>query len=231
MAGVFERMYNTLVNTRSYDPHCISYIQCEFDIYKLHIWELFVCTTAYMLHNGMYKAIHDLLYHTYFLNSDPMGTQLLEKSYTALRFWSEMLEEIIKPKLSGDLPRKYTLTGHLICTEREYFPIFTADAIANADLFLYQVYNGMDLECFQYDYAWFPSMYIYAKQSSSIWKRVKSRRFCIEIAKLFGVETIKELKDRLSKCVHDSDIHYNLGGPSAPAIMDIIDIGEIGVLP
>lgn len=57
-----------------------------------------------------------------------------------------MLEENIKPTLGGDLSRKYTLMGHFVCTERVFLPIYSGRAMANADLFLYQVYNGLKLD-------------------------------------------------------------------------------------
>lgn len=38
---------------------------------------------------------------------------------------------------------KYTLVGNIICSQREKFPIYTAEAIAEADLFLYQIVMPM----------------------------------------------------------------------------------------
>lgn len=38
------------------------------------------------------------------------------------------------------MKNKYTLMGDTICNKREKLPIFTSEDIAEADLFLYQVY-------------------------------------------------------------------------------------------
>lgn len=52
--------------------------------------------------------------------------------------------------------RKYTLAGHLLCTEREYLPIYTGRKMAEADLFLYQVNNGLPAPVVTLsEYSWF----------------------------------------------------------------------------
>ena len=101
----------------------MSYGENEFDLFRLHVWELFVCTVAFMLHFGLYTDIHELLSHTYFLRMSGLGSEKKPCSYEMLRFHSEMMEENIKSTMEGDLPRKYTFIGHFICSEWEYRPI------------------------------------------------------------------------------------------------------------
>ena len=142
-----------------------------------------------------------------------------------------MMEDIIKPTLDG-LSNKYTLTGHYLCKEREYKPIYSGKAMANADLFLYQVYNGLNLEKLSERGIWFPRLYVYADQYDSIWLMLKSKRFCNKIFPLFGVNSIDELKERIEKCVYDKDCHYsNSWSSSASAILSWIKLDEVAVLP
>ena len=69
---------------------------------------------------------------------------------------------------------KYTLVGYAVCNQREKLPIYTAETIAEADLFLYQVCNAYDLpknERIWYGTCWFPTCYVYVKNKGLEWER------------------------------------------------------------
>lgn len=231
MADEFETMYNTLYNVDTFNPGASSCTYDEFDLFKLHIWELFVCTTTYMLHFDMYKDIHELLLHTYFLKTSPLGNEFRPYDYTNFRFYSKMIEERVKPQLPEPLSNKYTLTGHYIVSERAYMPIYTPKAMANADLFLYQVYNGLNLEQLMGWGAWFPTLYIYADQNHSIWQKLCSKRFCEKVMPLFGVETVKDLQKAISKCVPERDYRYQGTWHGASSILTWIKLEDMATLP
>ncbi|MBO6297611.1 MAG: TIR domain-containing protein [Lachnospiraceae bacterium] len=231
MADEFERIYNTLYDVHTFDPESFSCGYNEFDLFRIHIWELFICTVTYMLHYEMYADIHDLLVHTYFLRTSPLGNEKRPFSYEMLRFHSKMIEEEIKHSLPDELARKYTLTGHYIVNDHEYLPIYSGKAMANADLFLYQAYNALELDELTEYGPWFPTLYIYADEYDSMWKRLASKKFCEKIMPVFGVKSIDDLKKRISKCVYDKDYHYRgawLG--AASAIQTWIKIEQIATL-
>lgn len=233
VADEFERLYNALYDVTTFEPGKSSCSYDDFDLFRLHIWELFVCTITYMLHFDMYHDIHALLVHTYFLRVSPLGSETRPYSYAKLRFYSKMMEERIKPRLSGGLANKFTLTGHYMVSDREYMPIYSAKALANADLFLYQVYNGMGLYDITSEWgAWFPTLYIYADQYDSIWKKLVSKRFCKKIMPLFGVETIEELKVIISKCIPDRAYRYESAWPGcATSILTWVKLDAVATLP
>lgn len=232
MADTFEKMYNTLYNVETFEPNACSCGCDDFDLFRVHVWELFVCTTTYFLHNEAYKSLNELLVHTYFLRTSPLGSETKPLSYERFRFHSKMIEEQIKPTLEAGLKNKFTLTGHYLCMEREYLPVYTGKKIAEADLFLYQIYDGLDLQGLTKTYAWFPTCYIYAEQYTSMWQRLKSKRYCEKIEPLFGVSTIGELIERLNKCKMDWNIRYSGGfADPAPVIMSYIKVDEIATLP
>lgn len=232
MADEFERLYNAFYNAYTFEPKTMSCGENEFDLFRIHIWELFVCTITYMLHFELYGDIYDLLVHTYFLRISKFGSEKRPFCYEWFRFHSKMLEEYIKPTLAGDLPRKFTLTGHYVCTEREYMPIYSGRAMANADLFLYQVYNGLGLDGLTQWGPWFPTLYVYAEENDSMWKRLSSKRFCEKIMPVFGVKTIDELKERIAKCTYDREYHYSSAWRgAASAILTWIRIDEVATLP
>lgn len=232
LADTFEKMYNTLYSIETFVPGASSCSYEQFDIFRLHIWELFVCTTTYLLHIEAYKDINRLLVHTYFLRTSPLGSEVRPYSYEKIRFRSHMMEDLIKPQMPKGLNNKYTLVGHYLCNEREYLPIYSGKKIAEADLFLYQVYDGLDIEELRESFCWFPTCYIYAEEYNSMWKKLISRRFCEKIMPVFGVSTIEQLKERISKCVPNRDARYSSGfAMPASAILNWIKIDEIATLP
>lgn len=232
MADTFEKMYNTLYNAEFYEPGTSQSGYNSFDIFRVHIWELFICTTTYLLHNEDYKSINELLVHTYYLRTSPLMNEVKPASYEKLRFYSKVMEERIKPQMPGNLSRMYTLTGNYLCTERAYLPIFSGKRIAEADLFLYQVYNGLNLGMLTEYGPWFPTCYIYAEEFDSMWKKLESKRFCEKIMLVFGVDTIEKLKERLIQCVPDREMRYSSGHVMpASAIMDWVKIEDIARLP
>lgn len=231
MAESFERLQNTLFNIKTYNPSGSSCGDLEFDIFRTHIWELFVCTVAFMLHYELYQDIHSLLVHTFFLRRSGLGTERTPICYEGFRFHSDMIEQVIKPTMEGDLPRKYTLQGHLVVTEREYLPIYSAKAIANADLFLYQVYNALNEKNSAWFYPWFPQLYIYADTTDTIWKKLVSKQYCEKLFPLFGVSSIDDLKISIAKCTRDRNICYHdVFSNPATAILDIVKLEDIATL-
>ena len=133
--------------------------------------------------------------------------------------------------MPGELCRKFTLTGHFLCTEREFLPVYTKKRIAEADLFLYQVYNGLDLDQLTKDFGWFPICYVYSEEHNSMWKKLKSKNFCEKIMPIFGVKSIDELKKKIEKCLSDNMMRYRESGYAATAILDWVKIEEIAALP
>ena len=232
MADEFERMFNAFYNAYTFEEQPRSCGEDEFDLFKVHLWELFVGTVTYMLHFELYNDIHELLVHTYFLRTSGLGEGRRPFSYAKFRFHSRMIEERIKPTLSSPLNRKYSLIGHYVCKEREYMPMYSGRAMANADLFLYQVFNGLELDELRDWYCtWFPMLYVYADEYDSIWKKLKSTQFCKKIMLVFGVKTIDDLKKRIANCEQDNKVHYSAGYPPAPAILTIVSLDEIATLP
>lgn len=231
IADEFENLYNSLYNLETFRPAEHSCSNSDFDLFLVHVWELFVCTITYMLHFDMYKDINKLLRHTYFLRSSQLVSETRPCNYTYFRYYSEMLEDRIKPNLPDNLSRKYTLTGHYLVSERAYMPIYTPKSIANADLFLYQVYKGFNIDTLIGNDAWFPTLYVYADMHDSMWKRLCSKAFCEKVMPVFGVTTINDLKEVISKCGGENKFGYTGTYRKASSILDWIDIENIASLP
>ena len=76
----------------------------------------------------------------------------------------------------------------------------------------------------------FPTCYVYAQNKSLEWERMKSRRYCEKMEVLFGVDCIEKLKEKIEKCVYDSQMRYSGGWGAAPAILSCIKVEDIGTL-
>lgn len=231
LTDFFERMYNQLTCIKTFEHNTFSASGDEVDVFKNLIWELFICVTTFMRHIKDYSSINVMLTHTYFLEASVFGGTVQQNNYTAFRYHSRMIEDYYK--LNTEMKNKFTLRGDVICSQREKLPIYTKEALAEADLFLYQVCNAYELaECensWREPY-WFPTLYVYAKNSPIEWKKMKSRQFCKKMMTLFGVNNIEELKGVVGKCVYDSKMRYSGGWDAAPAILNSIKVEEIGML-
>lgn len=230
LASIVEEIYNELTNLKNFTQQNSGY-ESDIDLFKIHIWELFICIVTYMRHVEDYEALHTLLTYTYFLNDGLFGGSSKMKIYTEFRHHSRMIEEGYKP--STEQKNKYTLLGDVICNQREYLPIFSKKALANADLFLYQICMAFDFPKDKDSWFrdnWFPTFYVYATGNDIGWERMKSKRYCKKIQVLLGCQTIEEMKERVKKCEHNRDMRYNGSFDSAPSILDYIELDSIGTL-
>ena len=229
LAGAFERIYNTLSHLHFFMPQANGCYDSSFDIFKLHVWELFLSSITYLLYHEMFSDIHDLLVHTYFLRRSPLSDETLPRSYGAFWFNTYTLEASIK-KYVPDLKTQITPIGHVVCIERESHPVYTRRAIADTDLFLFQIFDGLELGIAD-SHSWFPLCYIYSNIENSIWQKLISRNFCEKIFCLFSVQSIDNLKQKISKCrSKPASVFDNVRIP-APPIRHFIDIQDIGTLP
>lgn len=231
LTDFFETMYNQLTCVRTFEPNTYSASEDDMDVFKNLIWELFICVIAFMRHRKDYLAINTMVMHTYFLETSIFGGAVKQNNYTAFRHHSRVVEDRYKP--TTNMKDRFTLMGDTICHQREKLPIFTCEAIAEADLFLYQVCNAYELaedENSWHEPYWFPSFYIYANSVPMEWQKMKSRQYCQKMMVLFGVSTIEALKDVVGKCVYDHRMIYPGGFDAAPAILNCIKVDEIGTL-
>ena len=76
ITALLECLYNALHTQRKSDQGIVS-----VELYDFMIWELFICTTALLLHLEKYGELHDILVHTYFLNRDNYNDYVEASNY------------------------------------------------------------------------------------------------------------------------------------------------------
>ena len=231
LAEIFESMYNQLTCIKTFEPNACSASDSDLDVFKNHMWELFICVITFMRHIKDYKAINVMLTYTYFLETSIFGGVIKQNNYTAFRHHSRVIEDCYKPKT--EMKNKFTLMGDVICNQREKLPIYTREAIAEADLFLYQVCNAYDLaenEQSWHGTYWFPTFYVYVQSMPIEWGKMKSRRYCEKMMVLFGVDSLNSLKVAVGKCTFDDKMKYSGSWDAAPAILNCINVEDIGTL-
>ena len=224
-----EKFHNSLTCARAFNPDAMSARDNDYDVFKIVIWELFICIVAYFRHIQDYKTINKLLQNTYFLTRSVLDDTLVATNYCKFRHYSHLVEGVYKSNTEHS--NKFTLLGHTICTEREKLPIFTKELMAETDLFLYQVCKGFDLTKDKDDWRdpeWFPTLYVYTHKCPIEWKKIVSKKFCEKMMLLFDVDTIDNLKERLASCEHEREMRYSGSFDSAMNILDYIKIEDIG---
>ena len=222
LAGIFERLHNELHDTGGRS----SYRTSDFELYEFMIWELFITTTAILLHYEKYADIRSLLTHTYFLKQNAFDISL--ESHTFLMFGANFstIEGVCKPKSSE--PRRYTMAGDMLI-HRERKPMLTKEAISNADIFLYQMSLTLQIEENRRGY-WFPTTYVYHSEVQPMWQRLKSKAYCNTMLPLFGAENIDEMKQLINAVDCNPGMCYRLCFEYAPVIKNSIEVNEIGSL-
>ena len=229
IGDAFERMHNTLTTATGFEPNATHACESDYEIYNIHVWELFICVTAYLRHLQNYKSIYELLNRTYFLTPSCLDSVVRPVNYCSFYFYSELIERQYKPTTEDK--DRFTLSGHTLCTEREKKPIYTGEALAEADVFLYQVTNAYQFtedRTVYWDPYWFPACYVYAKTWPIEWTKIKSRKYCEKMFELFGVNSIDTLKEKLKNCIAERDMQYTGSFRSVPAILACVKLEEIG---
>lgn len=232
LAESFEMLYNQLTCIRTFEPYAGSACYYDLAVFKIHVWELFICVIAFMRHLKDYAAINMMLTYTYFLNSDVLGNDVKPSNYMA--FWDSgcVIDEYYESK--AEMKDKFTLIGDTIFNQREKLPIYTGKAIAEADLFLYQVCKAYDLARDERSWQrrnWFPVFYVYVRGNPIEWNKMKSRQYCEKMMVLFGVDSLDDLKTVIKRCTYDNRMKYPHDiWNAAPAILSYIKAEEIGSL-
>ena len=222
VAPLFEKLYNELHDIKGKR----SYRDSDFDLINFIIWELFIDTTALLLHYERYLDIHDLLVRPYFLRCDHFNETVDTYGYYKFRTYSNTIEEVCKPKSSS--PNRFTMAGDMIiCREKK--PILTKETISNADIVLYQLGTILNIPTNGGwgDY-WFPTTYIYHPTKQLVWQKLKSKSHCKKIAPLFEVDSIDKLKEAIKSSPTERDMRYPNAFEYAPNILYSIKIEEIG---
>lgn len=232
LTDFFENANNALISKDTFNQDSNSWVENSFEIYRIFLWELFICVTAFLLSKEDYKALNRLLTNTYFVKKHSYTSEETA-DYTVFRHHSQAVEDVYKPHTESK--QKYTMLGDCICNQREKKPLYTKKTIAEADLFLYQVYSTLDIKISAtsgWRSYWFPTLYVYTDPYNrmGIWSRLRSKRFAQKMCELIGVESIEELKKRVENCKTDRDMRYNNSFDFAPAITAYIKPEEIATL-
>ncbi len=224
ITSLFEKMYNTIWDY-SLTPECDE--NMSQDLRRFILWELFITTTAVLLHYEQYGDLYKILSHTYFLQ-DSHYTSIEPKHYSM--FWKNLETlEALKRETKSNL---ITMQGEIL-VNRKHLPILTKESISNADLVLYQLGQIIlsDEEDVRHNY-WFPIAYVYHDDKPQpIWIRLSSAEYCKKIMPLFDSSSIDELRQKITLSVNDSSFRYSHDVfECAPGIVRWIAPSKIGTL-
>ena len=95
LADEFEQLYNSLYSIETFKPGASSCGYEEFDLFRIHVWELFVCATAFMLLNEMYNDLHEVNYTCGIISGDIFYNLLYYRFITSIeKWWLSLYEKI-----------------------------------------------------------------------------------------------------------------------------------------
>lgn len=227
LGDFFERAYNGvyIYITEGRNQWC----EQEFEFGRFMIWEIFICSTAILLHRENYGDLFGMLNRTYFLREYPTDRHHKPCSFTQFMSANSYIEDRIKPKSKE--PRLFTLAGDIV-VKREKQPIITQQTMASADVVLYQLSRIYDFV--RDNWHWFPILYPYIRSqysSQQIWSQMISRRHCEKLFPLFGVTQLSQLIEQIQKNEYDNSMRYNGYHSVVPPILHSIELEKIGTLP
>lgn len=220
LSELFERLYNEL-----HDAGGRAWNESDFELYDFMIWELFICATAVLLHYERFTELRKLLVHPYFLRRSYSLMDVEPKNYTAFRKYMRTIEEICKRNCEN--PQLYTLNGDIL-VKREKKPILTKQAIANADIVLYQLSKLLNVPDNNSWHDWFPTTYVYFEGTQVLWQKLISKSYCEKLYPLFAVKSIEELKGKIKASTEGREMRHTGAWEAAPKILNSVGIDDIG---
>jgi hypothetical protein len=232
LGDFFENIYNGtfVVEGR------ISYIDAEFEFYRFIIWEMFIGSTAILLHYESYPILNRLLHRTYFLAENAFYQNTEAKSFVRFLPQFTYIEGQIKPK--REHPRPHTLAGE-IAVKREKLPRITRQSLVNADMVLFQlsrVYEFPDNQkLLGWFHGWFPKLYVYGEHwhfsKQPIWSKMVSQAHCQKLFSLFGVTKLEQLRGMIEKSKLENRLNDSGTFASPASIQQSIELDKIGTMP
>lgn len=219
-----EKIYNTSLSAEFHSPGEKHARDISFEIYKIHIWEIFICIITFLRQKEEYGDIHNILNNTFFLNKTLLNNNIEAARYLEFYHWSSAIEEYKKVTSS---PHRYTLLGDELCCKREKLPIYSKKNLATTDIFLCQVSSVFD----GYN-SWFPITYPYAETVLEEWIKMKSKKYCCKMYELFGVSSMDELKELIKLTSQIKGVGYPnaFSSNAVQPIAKCIDVNLIGTM-
>jgi hypothetical protein len=213
---------------RPKDKSLNSWYESDFQHYKFIFHELFIYLIASCIKNQNYRLLNDLLYTPYFYSNN-YGEKLEPKSFSEIRSNSEILNNYYKEEY-----RKITGIGDFMITNLS--EKINKNLFVQADLLLHYI-DEIDNTYNSY-FKWFPITFLYKDEnySQEIFLKLTSVRHFEKTKIIFDVETVSELKSKLTSYKQDNEnkSRQNLRFPDnpwnyVPFIYEIIEIEKIGI--
>lgn len=211
---LFEKLYEVIFEQKK-----LSKYDYEEDSIKFIVQMMFVSSIAILFSRRSFASIERFLatpYHT-----KRRGNSVVI-SYSDFRFYIKSLDDIRNKRLNA---RRVSIVADKMYVSLEKFGEDFRTNYLESELVLHyiSVLRRNELQ----RNLWFPTTYIYANEyNNSILDRMISKQYSEEIKLLFGVATIKELKDLISNYSR-AYRGYNDGMKSIPHISEMVDIDKI----
>lgn len=186
--SLFEQMYK-YTDSREYGQ----FNEYQFDQYKFFIVEILLYTISILIKYNSYEEIFILVNTPYFVqtihdNSEkPYSIKIFNNHIKSLEYRNQRLS------LNKICYAAQLLIDRGVFNNKDY-----SQDIVNADLLIHYLTS---IKLGTLINSWFPILYIYKneKDKLDIFRKLISNRHFEKIKKLFGVKTIEELQNKISR--------------------------------
>lgn len=215
LIAFYEEIY-PLIKTREQSQH--GYFEAQFDHMKMFVSELIIYSIAILLKHEKYSAIEALIKNHYFIIND--FEREVDGKINVFQFYPETLRHYINSKQEMISP-----LGELL-SMRATYSRYPFSSIVEAELLIYMLsyfYNPQE----EYN-VWFPYTSPYLRKDRITFiRRLRSKRHFEEVNKLFNVETVEEMKEKLGAFYKHFKGMARSGGRGIPSLFQLIDVDEV----
>ncbi len=217
---IFIKFFEKLPLLKDPQDNRSRWSQSEFDNFRFFIHELFLYTIAVGLKNENYMFVEEILYSSYFFQ-DKHNYKTEPKRFDELYNYVKIFDEYYKQTYSKNL---FSPMADLVI--KRIPDSINEDNLIDADLLCYYVSVLENLR-------WFPITYVYRTSGRfDLFDRLISLRHFEKVKCLFGIQNLKELKEKLNE-IRENDKNPDRFGYSnsfnrVTPIYNLVDIDKIG---
>ena len=199
------------------------YYDHDFDNFRIMIHELFLYSVAVGLRNEDYDYL-EALFHSGYLFQEKSRYNQEPQRFNKLYYSIESIDAYYKQTYSTNF-----LSSMADFMIKRIPDLMTVNEFADADLLCYYI-DFLNTD----QWPWFPMTYIYKKGNQfSFFNRLVSLRHFEKVKSLLGIQTVRELQDKLRTLQNNSDkrrVGYSGSFEAVTPLFNLINIEKIGTM-
>ncbi len=220
--GFFEKLVEFIINQDTSGYPRLTKGAIKADQFKLFYYELFLYTMAVMIEKDKYKEFSQLLRHTFLVYNEKDGNTI-PIPYRIFNQAAESINELRNNRLQMN---RINLTADLI-KQRADISNYVFEKLREYDILLYYISCMETVSTFWSK--WFPQTTAYHVHHVSLIDKLVSVRHFNNMKLLFNVETVEELREKVSEAVKLNQDRLQRWHYELPELQSVFDFDKIGI--